>query len=375
MRFVSHPFKIGSFPSLFCCPLFFGLSLLHLSPSKPSSSNTPRVIRCHSFRTGNKKKQKPLYFSNISSVHELTTTPFLTTNHNNKRKTANQSFKMQLTNTLVVLSAALSAGVSAHPSLHGHQHFHERRADVDERDLTFIKNKAPVPSPSVVSSSSSAAPSATPTTAATGEYIPFCSGKSKRATLDQIAYSGNTGAEGSWGCNMQIIDESIKSLYNYTTTFTSSQDTYTCSCFNKIGPKGLIDGCWFAAITFSVKEGQSKHVAFEADSQGSCACGPGSDVPKTFIGQFAGTWLEFDWGSTPNGGNSGADASVLVAGATGMKYYGMKVAANGKTCSWVKSDGSNEGAYMPGMEAEDGVGCKGYHTGHLDVTLGDKFTA
>ncbi|KAI8311471.1 Allergen Asp f 4 [Colletotrichum sp. SAR11_240] len=279
---------------------------------------------------------------------------------------------MQLINNLVLLAAA----ASAHPSLHGHQHFHERRTvdAVQERDATFIKNVAPAASSTTTSS---AAPAATSSgsSSGTGVYTPFCSGKTKRATIEQIAYSGNTGADGDWGCNMQIIDENALSLYNYTTTFTSSKDSFTCSCFNKIGPKGLIDGAWFAAITFTVKEGADKHVAFEADSQGSCACGPGSEVPKTFIGQFAGTWLEFDWGSTPNGGNSGADASVLVAAASSMSYYGMKVAANDKTCSWVKSDGSNEGAYMSGMEAEDGVGCKGYYTGHLDVTLGDNFTA
>ncbi|KZL74546.1 allergen asp f 4 [Colletotrichum incanum] len=279
---------------------------------------------------------------------------------------------MQLTNTLVVLSAALT-GVSAHPSLHGHQHFHERRTvdGVEERDLTFFKNI--LPNPTTTSTSATATPTATK---ATGEYVPFCNGKkSKRATLAQIASVGNTGTEDNWGCNMQVIDESILSLYNYTTTFTASDQDYSCSCFNKIGPKGLIDGCWFAAITFSVKEGQSKHVAFDTDSQGSCACGPGKEVPKTFIGQFAGTWLEFDWGSVANSGNSGADASVLVAGSQSLPYYGMKVDANGKTCSWVKSDGSNKEAYMPGMEALDGVGCKGYYTGHLDVTLGDNFTA
>ncbi|GJC81434.1 allergen Asp F4 [Colletotrichum tofieldiae] len=279
---------------------------------------------------------------------------------------------MQLTNTLVVLSAALT-GVSAHPSLHGHQHFHERRTvdGVEERDLTFFKNI--LPNPTTTSTSAAATPTATK---AAGEYVPFCNGKkSKRATLAQIASVGNTGTEDDWGCNMQVIDESIVSLYNYTTTFTASDEDYSCSCFNKIGPKGLIDGCWFAAITFSVKKGESKHVAFDTDSQGSCACGPGKEVPKTFIGQFAGTWLEFDWGSVANSGNSGADASVLVAGSQSLPYYGMKVDANGKTCSWVKSDGSNKEAYMPGMEALDGVGCKGYYTGHLNVTLGDNFTA
>ncbi|KAK1579140.1 uncharacterized protein LY79DRAFT_523207 [Colletotrichum navitas] len=286
---------------------------------------------------------------------------------------------MQLTNTLVVLSAALT-GVSAHPSLHGHQHFHERRTvdGVEQRD-TFYKNvapSAPAPAPAAATPASPA-PSAPAASKPVGEYVPFCNGQktTKRATLAQIASVGNIGTEDDWGCNMQVVDDSILSLYNYTSTFTASDKDYTCSCFNKIGPKGQIDGCWFAAITFSVKQGQHKNVAFDADSQGSCACGAGSEVPKTSIGQFAGTWLEFDWGSVANSGNSGADASVLVAGSQSLPYYGMKVAANGKTCSWVKSDGSNQDAYMPGMEAADGVGCKGYYTGHLDVTLGDKFTA
>ncbi|KAK2025915.1 hypothetical protein LX32DRAFT_40462 [Colletotrichum zoysiae] len=288
---------------------------------------------------------------------------------------------MQLTNTLVILSAALT-GVSAHPSLHGHQHFHERRTvdGVEQRD-TFYKNvqptdPAPAPAPAAPSAPAPPAASAPAASKPVGEYVPFCNGKktTKRATLAQIASVGNIGTEDDWGCNMQVVDDSIVSLYNYTTTFTASDGDYSCSCFNKIGPKGLIDGCWFAAITFSVKEGQHKNVAFDSDSQGSCACGAGSEVPKTAIGQLAGTWLEFDWGSVANGGNSGADASVLVAGASGLKYPGMKVDANGKTCSWVKSDGSNKDAYMPGMEAADGVGCKGYYTGHLDVTLGDKFS-
>ncbi|KAK1977768.1 hypothetical protein LZ30DRAFT_246820 [Colletotrichum cereale] len=284
---------------------------------------------------------------------------------------------MQLTNTLVVLSAALT-GVSAHPSLHGHQHFHERRT-VEERDApSFFKNVAPTPSAPAPAPAPPAPVASKPAdTKPVGQFVPFCDGKktSKRATLAQIASVGNVGTADNWGCNMQVVDDSILSLYDYTTTFTASDKDYSCSCFNKIGPTGLIDGCWHSALDFTVKQGQSKNVAFDADSQGSCACGAGKEVPKTFIGQFAGTWLEFDWGSTANSGNSGADASVLVAGSQSLPYVGMKVDANGKTCSWVKSDGSNQDAYMPGMEAADGVGCKGYYKGHLNVTLGDKFTA
>ncbi|KAH6680073.1 hypothetical protein F5X68DRAFT_33906 [Plectosphaerella plurivora] len=290
--------------------------------------------------------------------------------------------------SLIALTAALG-GVSALPSPHAHAHAHAHQ----KRGLEFKKAGRPHPTTTSVKAVSTPAPVPTTSTAAAepaassasvsvastggdGTFKPFCGGKtSKRATLDQIMYAGNVGTADDWGCNMQIIDAASADKYDYTTKFSSTGGKFTCSCFNKVGPKGLLDGFWFSAVDFSVSEAgkDDVYMAFDTNSQGGCACGPGDAAPRTNIGQLAGSWLEFDWGSEPNGGNSGADASVLVAGAAGMKYYGMSVAFEGKVCSWVKSDGSNEAAYMPGMEDLDGIGCKGYHKGQTQVLLGDNF--
>ncbi|CRK12223.1 hypothetical protein BN1723_009664, partial [Verticillium longisporum] len=293
---------------------------------------------------------------------------------------------MHFSTTLIALTAALGS-VSAAPSAHAHLH---ARKHLENRNIEFKKagrpHEEPIPSPEPVptttavatptqvkvaaAASSSAVPSS-----GNAEAKPFCNGKGKRATLDQIMYAGNVGTADNWGCNMQIIDKAAVDKYDYTTKFASTGEKFSCSCFNKVGPKGLLDGFWFSAVDFTVADPgkDDVYMAFDTNSQGGCACGPGDKTPRTAIGQLAGVWLEFDWGSEPNGGNSGADASVLVAGAAGLPYPGMSVSANGKVCSWVKSDGTNEAAYMPGMEDLDGIGCKGYHKGHLDVLIGDKF--
>ncbi|KAG7102438.1 Allergen Asp f 4 like protein [Verticillium longisporum] len=267
---------------------------------------------------------------------------------------------MHFSTTLIALTAALGS-VSAAPSAHAHLH---ARKHLENRNIEFKKagrpHEEPIPSPE---------PVPTTTAVATPTQVKV------RATLDQIMYAGNVGTADNWGCNMQIIDKAAVDKYDYTTKFASTGEKFSCSCFNKVGPKGLLDGFWFSAVDFTVADPgkDDVYMAFDTNSQGGCACGPGDKTPRTAIGQLAGVWLEFDWGSEPNGGNSGADASVLVAGAAGLPYPGMSVSANGKVCSWVKSDGTNEAAYMPGMEDLDGIGCKGYHKGHLDVLIGDKF--
>jgi hypothetical protein len=84
--------------------------------------------------------------------------------------------------------------------------------------------------------------------------------------------------------------------------------------------------------------------------------------------------MEFDAGSNRNADNSGSDVSVLVAGASKMPYVGMSIKDPlGRQCSWVKSNGQNHAAYMPGMEDLDGVGCTGYYKGMLHVKVGDAF--
>jgi hypothetical protein len=302
---------------------------------------------------------------------------------------------MQLTTTLLLLASALS--VSAHPSA-AHRHAHrqldtkaleqiieraigvQQTAPIEARGFSFKKVGRPK---TKTTAAAPAATPATPTPAAaapssgnvltSGVVAPFCGGaKSKRATAAQIAYKGNTGVAGNWGCNMMMVDGSVADKYDYSAKFTTTGSTFTCACFNKIGPTGLIDGFWHTAVSFTVNAGETKYMAFDTNSQGGCACGSGGTVPKTPLGQFAGVWLEFDWGNESNGGNSGADVSVLVAGASSMPFYGMAVTDPlGKVCSSVESNGHNFAAYMPGDEALDGVGCKGYYKGQLKVVLGD----
>ncbi|ROT40415.1 hypothetical protein SODALDRAFT_338219 [Sodiomyces alkalinus F11] len=313
---------------------------------------------------------------------------------------------MHFSAALLAVTAALG-GVAAHPSGHAHAYLHAKKDAVEAHPIEFKKASRPhttsepvpvaaEPSParasaaSTPSAASSSSSSSSPTSSSGGQgFVPFCGGDStsaargsssssssnKRATYDQIMYSGNTGTPGDWGCNMKIIDKVDTHAYKYVSKFVSTGGKFACSCFNKVGPKGLLDGFWFSAVDFSVSDPgrDDVYMAFDTNSQGSCACAPGNVVDRTDLGQLAGTWFEWDWGSEPNGGNSGADVSVLVAGAMDMPYYGMSIAANGKVCSWVKSDGSNEDAYMPGMEDLDGIGCKGYYEAELEVLLGDNF--
>ncbi len=62
-------------------------------------------------------------------------------------------------------------------------------------------------------------------------------------------------------------------------------------------------------------------------------------------------------GSSNNSQWSGADASVLVAGASGPAVSGLKVSlADGSQASSVDGRGGGTNAYLPGDEAKDGIG-------------------
>jgi len=299
---------------------------------------------------------------------------------------------MQLTSTLLLAAAAISS-VAAHPSPAAHRHarFHDK--NIEARDSKFVKNVKPAPPAAPVVESTPTPPPApaTPTpepevpvkadtssgsSSGTGVKKQFCAGASKRATAYDIAYKGNTGTASNWGCNIMEIDCGDLDLYDYTAKFTSTggDTTYACSAFNKIGPTGLIDGFWHSALDFSVSAAGAKCLAFDSNSQGGVACGAGS-VPKTSIGQFAGTWLEFDAGSAKNDNQSGSDVSIIVAENFGLSdWISMAIDAPGKgTCSKLSkaNPSSNIEVYRAGMEDLDGVGCTGYSTGTIFVTLGD----
>lgn len=286
----------------------------------------------------------------------------------------------------VLLAAAL--GVSAHPSGHGHKHAHrsvEARADfvmaakpvIPAPEPTTTSVAPPPPPPTTTSvapppaKTTTAAPKVEETTVNTestdssssgstgGSSKAFCGGKSnrKRATLGEIAYTGNVGTSGDYGCNMMMVDSA--SGYDYTSTFTNvGDDSQTCVCWLKIGPLGLINGFFTGneVLTFDLPAGSSKVLAAEANTQGGCACGHG-EVPLSGNGQFASTWYEFDYANESNNGWSGMDISSIVPAAEGMTIAGMKCCdADESTCSTIYPGGKTDNAFGGGDEAKDGLG-------------------
>jgi hypothetical protein len=253
-----------------------------------------------------------------------------------------------------VLLASAALGVTAHPS--GHAHMHKK---------DFVVARKPDVVTQYVTQTAAAAAAATSTASASSDddsssgYVEFCSSAaSKRATTEEIAYKGNTGTASNYGCNIMTVSKSVASKYDYTATFTNSvAKDQACVCFNKIGPDGGINGFWKGneAISFTLPASGSKTVAFQANSQGGCACSVGTEVATTSIGQYASTWLEFDFENTSNNGWSGADASCLVAAANSLEIPALKVCFDG-TCSTINTGGTGDNAYLGGMEALDGVG-------------------
>ncbi|KAM3465170.1 hypothetical protein MY5147_009351 [Beauveria neobassiana] len=258
----------------------------------------------------------------------------------------------------VVLAAAM--GASAHPSRHAHHNAHR---SVVGREFVMAQRPAPpapaattvAPSPSApeVSAVSSSSASSSPGSG----FKPFCGGNKKRATLAQIAYAGNTGGSGKYGCNIMHIDSSAASSYDYTMKFVNSGGSEeACTCWNKIGPDGGINGFFKnnQAMDFKLPANGEAYVAVDGNSQIGCACGPG-EVPTTFFGQFASTWVEADFGNESNNKWSGFDASCLVSAANGLDIPALKV-CDDKTCSTIFKGGKGDNAYVGGMEADDGVG-------------------
>ena len=292
------------------------------------------------------------------------------------------------TSAAATLLLAAAVSVVAHPSgIHGHRHAHR---SVEARDFVMATRPAgalgsdaaplgledgdseaasapppppaspPPPPPKVNVPPPPPPPAAPPASppAKGGKFKPFCNGApSKRATIAQIGYKGNVGAAGNYGCNMMVVDSSIASMYDYITTFTNAGGSdQECHCWNKIGPDNGINGFFTGnqALTFTIPAGGKQVMAADSNTQGGCACGTGS-VPLTSFGEFASTWVEFDFGNESNGAWSGADASCLVSASQGLDIPGLKVCGSG-TCSTINPGGTGDNAYLGGMEAADGVG-------------------
>lgn len=272
---------------------------------------------------------------------------------------------MKFSTTSVILAAAL--GVSAHPSGHVHQRAHN---SVQARGDFVMANKpavAPTSTsvPVATPTPSSAAPAKDATSGSSGtgvsSYTKFCQGgNSKRATAAEIAYKGNVGSGGQYGCNMMAVQNHLVSQYEYTMVFNNAGGDAECACWNKIGPDGGINGFFNGneALKFSLPAGGKQTIAVDSNSQVGCTCGEGS-LPLTPIGQFAGTWIEGDVGNLSNGGWSGWDASSLVAAAAGMDIPGLNVCGTGAqagTCSTIFPGGSGKNAFVAGTAAMDGLG-------------------
>ncbi|EKJ67694.1 hypothetical protein NXS19_007497 [Fusarium pseudograminearum] len=298
---------------------------------------------------------------------------------------------MKFSSSAVLLAAAI--GASAHPSGHAHQRAHAKRDFIVANNPVTVYETHVVTAPAAPATAVPEAPAApvapapvpsqpkadeaVPKSWANGPWTPdvpklnkgkkhssgsgfkpFCAGKkAKRATLEDIAATGNTGVPGDYGCNMMTVDSDVADKYTYTTTFKNDHsEDKECACWNKIGPLGKIDGFFAKNIPmhFTVGAKSSQVVAFDEDSQGGCACSS-KEVPTTVNGLVAGTWLEFDFGSERNGGWSGADASCLVSAKEKLDIPGLRVCGH-NTCSTINPGGTGTNAYLGGMEAEDGVG-------------------
>ena len=304
---------------------------------------------------------------------------------------------MQLKTVLVLAAAVATASAGSHHHYHNHarhQHHH-----VDRRDSgNFVKavkslaakpsptpaptpESAPSPAPdaiiqdvtSVVSDVSSAVQSAV-SDAVDTVYKAFCGGSvSRRATGAEIAYVGNTGTPGDYGCNIMEVPDAIASSYEYTMKITNvASEPYQIICWNKIGRTGGINGFFKGmgeAVTLNLAAGASATVAFEANSQGACGFAPAS-LPTSAEGCYQGTWAEFDFENASNKGWSGADCSCLTSADTGGTPAGCKLCDSAGTCSIIYSDGTGSNSYTKGTNALDGVGINsapGNVTYYLDV--------
>lgn len=298
---------------------------------------------------------------------------------------------MKFSASTVLLAAAL--GVSAHPHGAVHNHVH-RDTNLEVRDQ-FVKNVKPtstvfqtvtVPAVNALaapSSSSSAAvaiaaktsSSAAATTTASSGNIggsgsggwtdDFCTGTSKRGSVADNAYSGNTGST-TYGCNLKFVEESAAKNYQYITVLeNAASEKQVCACFLKAGPDGNpFGGFWKGkqALDFELAPGAKKYLAVQAATIGGCSCGVGS-LPVTALGQISGVWLEFEYGSSNNPNFSGADASSLVPEEYGLPFQGLTITSETpefvsgyekKSVIYPNGDGCN--AFPKGTKAYDGFG-------------------
>ncbi|KAJ5805530.1 Allergen [Penicillium pulvis] len=147
-------------------------------------------------------------------------------------------------------------------------------------------------------------------------------------------YVGNVGSP--WGSNIIQVAESEASQYKHVIRFEgSNSDDWSVVFWNTYGPSGKMDGFWSPnkALEFTLAPGEVAYVAIDDNSQGGWSAGQGS-VPVSLIGEWAGTWGEFDMSSEKNDGFSGWDVSSIIAQLAGFDVQGMRICNHlGASCS------------------------------------------
>ncbi|KUI54672.1 Allergen Asp f 4 [Cytospora mali] len=208
------------------------------------------------------------------------------------------------------------------------------------------------------SSSSSSSSSGTGVTEFT-TFADYCSSSAlrKRATTAEIFYTGNTGDDDDYGCNiMPLANSDLASQYNNTVKFISGSSDQYCLVWNKMGKDGGVNGFFLGnTVTgFTVPAG-GEHL---------------TDVLTTSYGAIGMTWVEWDAENESNGGASGADASCIVAQDAGLTVNGMAVCleSDSSDCSSISADATTViNAYTKDLAAADGIGL--HADGPLKITV------
>ncbi|KAF9885067.1 hypothetical protein FE257_000798 [Aspergillus nanangensis] len=193
-------------------------------------------------------------------------------------------------------------------------------------------------------------------------------GASTASSGDDITYKGNVGSP--WGSNIVEVSSGDAATYKHTIEISGqNSEAWQIVFWNKYGPDGLMDGWWGnSALTLTLNPGEIKYVAFDDDTNGGFAAGPGS-VPNSG-GQWASTWGEFDFGSTGNTGWSGFDVSAIVAQNTGSTVQGMQMCdkASG-VCSTISPDAAVvDNAYTTAETDIGGIGGNISGDGQVQLT-------
>ncbi|PGG96842.1 hypothetical protein AJ80_09776 [Polytolypa hystricis UAMH7299] len=183
-------------------------------------------------------------------------------------------------------------------------------------------------------------------------------GRSKAAVGANVdLYKGNVG--NPWGSNIIEISADKADKYKYVVEVSGkNKKPWNVVFWNKYGPSGKLDGHYGnSALSFSLGPGETKHIAFDENSQVSMGAAP-SDLPKGNYGGYSCTWGEFDFGNTSNNGCSGFDVSAIQAMLSGHDVQGMKICDESSgVCSAVSTGGKVvDNAYTDGEIDIGGIG-------------------